>query len=220
MEPILIAGASGHAKVIIDIIEKEKRHGIAGLLDDQLPPGASFLGYPVLGSERDLQSFADAHGIMAGIVAIGDNWLRSQVVAKILAALPGFRFVTAIHPSAEIARGATIGAGTAVMAGAIVQSDARIGEHCIVNTGASLDHDAVLEDYASLAPRATTGGNARIGAYSAVAIGAVVLHKVTIGEHTVIGAGATVLEDVPAFSVAYGTPARVVRRRQAGEKYL
>jgi sugar O-acyltransferase (sialic acid O-acetyltransferase NeuD family) len=163
-----------------------------------------------------------AHSLDAGgcIVAIGDNWRRHLMVERIAGLAPELQFVTAVHPSAQIARGVTLGRGTVVMAGVVVNSDSRVGDFCILNTNASLDHDGVMENYSSLAPGAVTGGNVRLGAYSAVSLGARVLQGLTIGEHTVIGAGALVLADVPGFSVAYGTPAAIVRTRGAGDKYL
>jgi sugar O-acyltransferase (sialic acid O-acetyltransferase NeuD family) len=220
MESIFVAGASGHAKVVIDIIEKEGRYSIAGLLDEAKEPGTPFLGYRVLGKEDDLEKLARKHGIAGGIVAIGDNWNRKQVAARIAAVFPACRFVRAVHPAASVGKGVEIGAGTAVMAGAVIGPDTRVGEHCIVNTGATLDHDGVLEDWASLAPGVSAGGNVTIGELTAVAIGAVIIHRIRIGKNCVIGAGATVLDDIPALSVAYGTPARVIRTRVPGDGYL
>ncbi|HTN99645.1 MAG TPA: acyltransferase [Microthrixaceae bacterium] len=51
----------------------------------------------------------------------------------------------------------------------------------------------------------------RIGAGSWLGTGAVVLPGVTIGEHVVIGANSVVCDDIPANSIAVGSPARVVR---------
>ena len=77
-----------------------------------------------------------------------------------------------------------------------------------------------MGQFSSLAPRAVTGGGVKIGAFSAIAIGAVLSHSIAIGDHTVVGAGATALKDVPDRVVVYGTPARVIRRRNPGDSYL
>jgi acetyltransferase-like isoleucine patch superfamily enzyme len=77
-----------------------------------------------------------------------------------------------------------------------------------------------MDEFSSLAPGAITGGNCRIGGYSAISIGAVLRHGTTVGEHSIVGAGATVLEDVEPYSVAYGTPAKKVRDRVPGTRYL
>jgi sugar O-acyltransferase (sialic acid O-acetyltransferase NeuD family) len=139
---------------------------------------------------------------------------------RILETVPDFPFVTAIHPSAQLGHNVRIGNGSVVMAGAVINSDAHVGEFCIVNTNASLDHDCSMGDFSCLLPGATVGGDTRIGRFSVVALGARVIHGITIGEHVVVGAGATVLSDLPDQCVAVGTPARIVRKREPGEKYL
>jgi sugar O-acyltransferase (sialic acid O-acetyltransferase NeuD family) len=133
---------------------------------------------------------------------------------------PGLTFATLIHPSAQIARGVSIGPGTVLMAGAVANSDARIGAFCIVNTQAVVEHDCVVGDYASLAPGALLGGAVEIGEFSAICLGAKVIHRLRIGRHAVLGAGAVAIDDVPGDSVAYGVPARVIRSRQPADPYL
>lgn len=217
---IVIVGSSGHAKVVIDVIEREGTYRIAGLIDSFKPRGEPAFGYEVLGSEDDLPTLLPCHDLSGCFIALGDNWQRHLLARKIVQLLPELAFISTAHPSAHIARGVTIGRGTVLMAGAVVNSDSTVGDFCIINTNASLDHDCVMEDYSSLAPNAAIGGNTHIGAFSAVGLGASVVHKRTIGRHAVIGAGSVVVGDVPEFSVAYGVPSRVVRRRAEGDNYL
>jgi sugar O-acyltransferase (sialic acid O-acetyltransferase NeuD family) len=219
LKDIVIVGASGHAKVILDIVEKQSGFNVIGLIDTFKPAGEKFFDYEVLGNETKLKSLVSEHGVDGGIVAIGDNWTRYEVVQRILSIVPEFAFVAAVHPSANAARGVAVGRGTVIMAGVSINSDSHIGDFCIVNTNASIDHDNIIHDYASLAPGATTGGDVTIEAFSAVSMGAKVVHGRTIGAHTVIGAGSTVLEDIPSHSVAVGSPAKVVRKRKEGEAY-
>lgn len=220
MEKIVIIGASGHAQVIIDIVEQEGRFSIAGLLDMSRKPGETLLGYPILGPEESLPEWQASFGVTGGIVAIGDNWIRHKVVEKIRKIQPNFQFVTAIHPSASLGKEVKIGEGTVVMAGAVINPCSKIGRFCILNTRCSLDHDGVMEDFSSLAPGVTTGGNVQIGAYSAVSLGANLIHGIKVGKHSLVGAGATVLEDIPDYAVAFGVPAKVMREREKGERYL
>ncbi|MFM0303050.1 acetyltransferase [Paraburkholderia sediminicola] len=220
MQNILLVGSSGHAKVIIDIVEKQGRYRIAGLIDAFRTVGEATLGYPVLGGESDLTRLTAEHDLQGVIIAIGDNSVRANVAAKVADVCPQLPFVSAVHPSASIGKGANIGAGTVVMAGAVINADCRVGQFCIVNTKASLDHDCIMEDFSSLAPGVTTGGNCRIGSHAAVSIGAVLRHGITVGEHSVVGAGSIVLKAVEAFSVSYGNPAKKIRDRQQGDKYL
>ncbi|ASL44131.1 Putative acetyltransferase EpsM [Burkholderia sp. AD24] len=222
MQNIVLVGSSGHAKVVIDIVERQARYRIVGLIDAFRKVGETTLGYAVLGSESDLLALAAEHDLKGVIVAIGDNSVRAKVTAKVadICASLSLPFVSAVHPSASIGKETTIGAGTVVMAGAVINPACRIGRGCIVNTRASLDHDSVMVDYSSLAPGVTTGGNCHIGSHAAVSIGAVLRHGIAIGEHSVVGAGSLVLSAVEAFSIAYGSPAKKVRDRQPGDKYL
>jgi sugar O-acyltransferase (sialic acid O-acetyltransferase NeuD family) len=220
MSHIVIVGSRGHAKVVIDIVEQEGKYRIAGLIDAYRNVGERTLDYRVLGSEDDLPRLAAEYDLQGTIIAIGDNLVRSKVAAKVKACCPQLPFVNAIHPRATIGCGTTVGAGSVVMAGAVVNPDCRVGQFCILNTNSSLDHDSVMDEFSSLAPGAITGGNCRIGRYSAISIGAVLRHGTTVGEHSIVGAGATVLEDVEPYSVAYGTPAKKVRDRVPGTRYL
>lgn len=220
MDNIVIVGSSGHAKVIIDIVEQEGRYKIAGLLDRYRKVGEQTLGYQILGREEDLPELTAKHALRGAIVAIGDNFIRSKVAARVGEICPDLPFVSAIHPKASIAKNASIGEGTVIMAGVAINPCCSIGRFCILNTGSSIDHDSVMEDFSSLAPGVATGGNCRIGGYSAVGIGAVLVHDIRIGEHTVIGAGSTALNNIDSFKLAYGTPATAIRDRKPGDKYL
>ncbi|MEK7790902.1 MAG: acetyltransferase [Deltaproteobacteria bacterium] len=214
MEQILVFGTGGHAKVVIDIVEKQ--YHVSGLIDISPPKISSLWNYPYLGTENDIGSL----GIFQGIIAVGDNGVRQKIAEKIISLVPKFRFITAIHPSAQIGRGVEILPGAVIMAGACINADTRIGAHGIINTRASIDHDCVIEDFVSIAPGVTIGGNVRVGHGSAIGLGASIIHNVSIGAHALIGAGAVVIKDLPEHVVAYGVPCRIIRRRETGDPYL
>lgn len=220
MDPILIVGSAGHAKVVIDIVQQQARYAVAGLLDRFRAVGEMTAGIPVVGGEEDLPALVESLGIRGLIVAIGDNHVRATVAARVSELCPALPFVSAIHPRASVAPSALLGAGTVVAAGATINPDARVGAHCIVNTQASLDHDCSMGEGASLAPGVLVGGGCQIGRQSAIGIGAVLKHGVTIGEYAVVGAGSLVLHSLQSQVVAYGSPARVVRSRQPQDRYL
>ncbi|MDW7711230.1 MAG: NeuD/PglB/VioB family sugar acetyltransferase [Deferrisomatales bacterium] len=219
MTDIVVIGSSGHARVVLDTLEREARARVVGLLDSFRGAGEVCFGYEVLGTEAELPKlFAD--GVRAAFIAVGDNWQRFRLAERARELVPGLRFVTAVHPSAQLGRDVELGEGSVAMAGAVVNPGSRLGRFSIINTRASLDHDGDLGEFASLAPGVAAGGRVSVGAFSAVGIGAAVGHGRKIGEHTVVGAGAVVVRDIPDHVVAYGAPARVVRRRSVGEPYL
>lgn len=215
----MVIGASGHAKVIIDIIEQQGTFKIIGLIDSFKEPGTTLMGYEVLGREESIPELIAGQRVSGGIIAIGHNWVRLQVARRICELSPDFVLVNAIHPAARIAREVALGHGIAIMAGVSVNPGARIGDCCFLNTNASVDHDNVLREFSCLQPNAATGGNVKIGSCSAISIGATIIHNITVGSHTVVGAGSTVLADIPDLVVAYGTPCRIVRTRKAEDSY-
>jgi sugar O-acyltransferase (sialic acid O-acetyltransferase NeuD family) len=217
---IVIVGGGGHGKVVIDILEKAGGFHLQGILDSQLRVGDKVMGYEVLGTDSSIPDIVKERAIQGLVVAIGDNWLRSNLVTSIRSSLAGIEFPNAIHPSAQLARDVRLGRGNVVMAGCVVNSAATIGDFCILNTHCSVDHDSMLGNYVSIAPKACAGGNVHVGDYTSICLGANIIHGVKIGRHTVVGAGATVLNDLPSQVVAYGTPARVVRNRSPEEKVL
>src|SRR5258708_23787077 len=218
-ERVLVIGAGGHARSVLDVIRSEGRYQVAGLVDSFQPRGTQALGSQVLGEELDRPGLCREQGTTLGLVAIGDTWQRRAAMQRGRALVPGFAFVSSVPPAATVAGDVTIESGTVVMAGAAVVSRSRIGNGCIVNTLASLDHDGVMEDYSSLAPGAVTGGHVRLGTAAALGLGARVVHNRRIGAHAVVGAGALVMEDIPAEVVAFGAPAQVIRSRAVDDPY-
>lgn len=203
---LVVIGASGHAKVVIDILEKEGRYRIAHLLDDNAAMhGKSFFGYAVAGATPSILTGASAEKPPV-LVAIGDNGARLRIASWLRS--NGFEFARAVHPQSQVGRGAIVGAGTVIMAGAVVNSDAVIGDNTIVNTGATVDHDCVVGDGVHLAPGTHLCGGVRVGAGAFLGAGTVVIPGIRVGANAIVGAGSTLLEDVPENAKAVGSPAR------------
>lgn len=219
MKKIVVIGASDQSRCTIDVIEKEQKFEIYGILDRDLQKGARFEGYEVVGYIQDLKRLME-DGVYGGIVAIGDNFTRSKVVKEIASAYPDFEFINAIHPSVIMGRNVEIGKGCLLMPGVILNSNSKVGNHCILLTRSSLDHDSTIGDFSSLSPGVTTGGRVNIGKCSVIGIGANIIHCKTVGDHCVIGGGALINKDIVHNSIAYGVPARIVKKRRKSEKYL
>jgi len=205
-EKIFIFGASGHAKVVIDIIEKQSLYEIAFLVDDDLAlKGRDFFGYPVIGDKGDLLALPGAP--RKTIVAIGSNAARCKVSAWL--SENNFEKVTAVHPSTQLSRGVQVGAGAVVMAGVCINADTTIGEDVIVNTRASIDHDCIIGDGVHIAPGATLCGGVSIGEGSFICAGSTIIPNRKIGRNVVVGAGAAVVHNVPHGLTVFGVPAKM-----------
>ncbi len=205
-EQIVIFGAGGHAKVVIDAIEMEGLHKIAFLADaDNALVGTTLQGYPVCSEKEGF--VARASGVTRAFVAIGHNAMRQRIATAARGC--GFVLARVVHPAATVARSVSLGAGTLVMPGCVINAEARIGTNVIINTGAIIEHDCCVGDDAHIAPRATLCGGAWVGAGTLVGAGAVILPGVKVGAGVTVGAGALVLSDVPDGARIFGVPARV-----------
>ncbi len=217
---VLIIGASGHAKVIIDIIEKEGKYEIFGLIDSFKKKGEKIFNYTILGTEKDLINIIKTNAIFGSIIAIGDNWARKKMIKKLSAMSINLKFITAIHPNAIIGKNVVINYGTAIMPGTIINSNAIIGKHCIINTKSSIGHDTIIKDFCSIAPGVTIAGAVSINTCSAVSLGANIIESIKIGKHSVIGAGSLVNKNIGDYKLAYGVPVKEISDRKKNDKYL
>ncbi len=210
MDKIVVWGASGHAKVVADIIRLNARYEIAGFLDSVDPQrqGESFSDGRILGGLEQLRPLRE-RGVEWLIFGFGncEGRLKLSDVAKSM----GFRLATAIHPSAVVAGDATLCPGAVVAAGAVINSCSLIGENTIINTCSSVDHDCSIGDGAHICPGAHLAGQVTVGRGTWVGIGATVIDHVKIGSGSLIGAGAVVVNDIPDRVIAYGNPARIKR---------
>jgi len=220
MKNIIIFGAGDMAKIIMPIVETEKKYKIVGLFDDFKQIGLNVMGYKVLGTLKELKNFVANNNVYGGIVGIGDNYIRYKIVEKIKKIIPDFKFITTIHASAVVSRSASIGEGTFICPGVTICNDVIIGNHCFIGPLSSFNHGCCMKDYSSISAGVHVAGNATLEKFVFLAVGAIVITHINIGEHTVIGAGSTVLKDIPSHVFAYGTPCKATRRKQIGEKYF
>ena len=195
-DSVYLYGASGHAKVVMDILALNKIN-VPCLIDDNSNVD-ELAGKPVLHS---------AEGLDPIIVSIGDCRIRKRIVGK----LGDRTYLSATHPAATVADSVCIGQGTVVMAGAVLNPFAVVGDHCIINTGAVLDHDVIVGDFVHVAPHCTLCGGVEVGEGTWIGAGTTVIQGVHIGENCYIGAGAVVLKDVPDGTLCYGNPARIIK---------
>jgi UDP-perosamine 4-acetyltransferase len=204
--PIVVLGAGGHAKVVIDVMHSAGQYRPAAILDKD-PTPRFVLDVPVVGEEAALQRLL-SEGLTHAIVALGDNRLRLSR-GRQLERL-GFTIVNAISPAATLAPRVRIGRGVAIMPGAVINTDTDIGDHVIINTRASVDHDCAIEEGVHIAPGVTLAGTVTVRRLAFIGVGTNVIDKVTIGEQVIVGAGACVIRDIPPRTKVVGVPARVI----------
>lgn len=202
---LFIFGASGHAKVVIDAVERAAREKVLFICDDaEERRGCTLMGYSIIGGRAAL--LARAHEVRRAVVGIGDNTARIHVSDWLIER--GYSFSTVVHPAASVGRDVQIGDGSVVFAGCVINSGTTVGRHAIVNTAATIDHDCEIGDGVHVAPGAHLCGGVSVGPGTLVGAGSTIIPGVRIGAGVVIGAGSTVLENVPEGARVGGSPCR------------
>ena len=192
-------GASGHAKVVLDVLFSIEIE-IEAILDDN-PHLSSLSNVPVIHSISFQPSIEQEF-----IISIGSNSIRRKIVEN-----NAFKYYFAIHRDATVSPSASIGKGTVVMPQVVINADAKIGKHCILNSRCVVEHDCVIEDYVHISPNASIAGNVLVGEGSHVGIGASVIQGIKIGKWATIGAGAVIINDVPDYAVVVGNPGKIIK---------
>ena len=210
----LIIGAGGHGKVVLDILQAGDQYRPAGFIDaDPKLAGTTVGDLPVFGAIHLLSRLIAKHRIGAAIIAIGDNRARSSYARAVDAcSLP---LINAIHPSAVVARSATLGRNVMIAANAVVCTESKIGDFSILNTSATIDHECEIGPAVHVCPGAHLAGRVRVDAGAFIGLGANVIQCLRIGTGAIVGAGAVVLSDVPAHATVVGVPGRIIKSGQA-----
>jgi UDP-perosamine 4-acetyltransferase len=203
---IVVVGAGGHAKVVIECLRAEGWQVIGCTDVDPTPRHCA--GVPVIGTDEILRAIRQ--DVSYAFCALGDNCLRERRGDDLIAL--GFEVPAVCGPGCHVSPSARLGRGVAVLPGAVINVESTMGDFAVINTNASIDHDGVIGRGAHIGPGAMLAGNVVVGDRSFVATGSSVIPRMRIGADTLIGAGSVVVSDIPGKVVAYGNPARVQRR--------
>lgn len=184
----ILIGAGAHAHSCIEVIEQHGQYQIAGLVGMQAEMHSEHLGYTVIATDAELPQLVRDYQyafITVGQIGSPDNRIRLFQQAIQL----GFRLPYIAAPSAHVSSHASIGSGTIVMHGAIVNAGARVGKNCIINSRALVEHDAVVEDHCHISTGAILNGSVTMGAGSFVGSGCIIKDGITLGKNCVVGMG-------------------------------
>ncbi len=155
-----------------------------------------------------------------GLVALGDNFHRKELVTKINKKFKNFRWATIIAHNSNIGKNVRIGVGTIIMKSVFINDDTIIKNHCLINSKCLIEHDNKISSFASLAPKVTTGGNVNIGGLSFLGIGSIVKNSINIGSNTIIGAGSVIILNCEKDSTYAGVPGKKISKRKRNTSFF
>jgi acetyltransferase EpsM len=194
---IVIYGAGGHGKSVLDLLNVLDTYQVIGFVDDGVPPGENIMGVPVLGN-KDILPQLYRRGLRLAVNAvggIGNVSIRQLVFQRMIEV--GFDFPVIAHHSAFIEPSAVLSPGVQVFPHAYVGSEVRVGFGSIVNTGAIVSHECILGDLVNISPGAILAGGVEVKDGSLIGMGVAINLQVRVGSGARIGNNATVNTDVP-----------------------
>lgn len=199
---LLVYGAGGHAKALMEMIRATGKYVLAGIVDDSTTlKGKQVLGISILGSGEVLELLLEdgIENAANGVGGIIDQVIRAKIFERLIEA--GLYLPAIIHPSAVVEESARVGLGTQIFANSYVGSEAILDDMCMINTGAVISHDCLVGRYSHIAPGAMLAGAVIVKNNVLVGMGVTTAIGVTIGEGARVGNGSIILKDVPAGKI-------------------
>ena len=209
-EDLLLIGAGGLAREVLEITRLLQGTTVSGILDDnETLIGTSISGVPVLGKIAEIDKFPNCRVLIC--VANSKNPRRRLEIANQIYIDPD-RYFLAIHPTASIGASVKIGRGTIILSMCSVTADVVIGQHCVIMPNVVMTHDDIIGNGSTFGAGCTISGNVVIGEGAYIGSGAHVRERLQIGSGSVVGMGSSVLRDVPSNEVWAGSPARLISK--------
>ncbi|MGZ4600903.1 MAG: NeuD/PglB/VioB family sugar acetyltransferase [Oryzihumus sp.] len=206
----LVLGASGHARSLVDVIQRAGGE-VAAVVGRPDKPWV----LPVIERDEDGLALAAAEGCSVAL-GIGSNVVRARLARTCLER--GLRLPPLVAATATVATSATLGPGTAVLEHAHIGPNSVVGTATLVNTAAVVEHDCQVAESVHLGPRATLLGGVQVGDGCLIGSAATVLPFVRVAAGATVGAGAVVPQDVAAGATVVGIPARQFRSNVTEDK--
>ncbi|MGB1103634.1 MAG: acetyltransferase [Crocinitomicaceae bacterium] len=201
MKNLLIIGAGGHARPVIEIALLND-YTIVGVVDLNFRgQDESILGIDVIDGKDLISNFPPDE--IALCFAIGDNNERKEKMTEFVH-IGYTAYPTLIHPRAIVSDSSEIEDGAVICAGAIINPMVKVGKGVIINTGAIIDHESIIGDYAHLAPGSKLAGRVHIGENTFVGIGTCIIDKIEVGKNVIIGAGSTIIKNISSNKKVVG----------------
>ena len=209
--PIVLLGAGGHGRVLLDILLQQS-YEVLAIADPAFKKIQSLTNIPLIDDQAVVKYSPDEVLLVNGLGSVGDTGKRQHLYEYFKTR--GYKFATVTHASAVISPRTELGEGVQVMAGAIVQTSVNIASNSIINTKATVEHDCTVGAHVHIASGAILCGGIQIGDGAHIGAGATIIQGLSIGKRSIVGAGAVVIKDMPEAAVVVGVPARIIKYRE------
>lgn len=213
MEKIIVIGGKGTAVVVAEqIYDAQTKHKadveLLGFAFDDESYGVEINGFPVLAKTTQVfEKYKDYDDVKFIFQMYRQDILPDRIKLRESYLIPEDRFATFIHPTCTVARSASIGTGTILMANTVINPNAKIGKFCTFQTNALVGHDAIIGDYNFIAAHAIVA-NLTMGSRNFIGINASTNNFITIGDDCFVAMGSNVIKSIPSNTKVMGNPAK------------
>lgn len=209
-QPIILIGGGGHCISVIDVIEQTKLYEIIGILDLPEKVGQNILGYPIIGTDQQIEKFTkDCSNFVITVGQIKSSDIRQTIYKKVKKT--GAKLPVITSPTAHISKHSIIDEGTIIMHGVLVNAKAKIGKCCIINSQALIEHEAEIGEFCHISTGAKINGQVVVGKQCLIGSNTTVVNNIRISSKVLISAGSNVLKNIEQSGVYIGYPLRKIR---------
>ena len=205
MEKLIIIGAGGYSKSVIDSLNYEQ-YELIGFIDNYTLK-ETHLGYPIIASNIDDIKNANQY---VYFIAIGDNKNRLRWYNKLIKR--ELHVISVIDKTALVSNNSRLDKGCFIGKMAIINSGVIIGENCIINTKSLVEHGCRIGSNSNVSTNAVLNGDVCIGNATFVGSSSVVNGQIKIGNNVIIGSGTVVINNVEDNVTLVGVPGRIIRK--------
>ena len=204
MKPLILIGGGGHCKSVIEVAESCGRT-IRGILDVPAEAGKQVLGYPIIGTDDEIASYADSCEFVITVGFIKDPSLRIKLYDRVLE--NGGRLATLVASTAYVSHHAKLGQGTVVMHHAFVNAGAEVGKNVILNTCCNIEHGVHVGHQCHVSTGVMVNGDCRVGDNCFIGSQSVLTNGISVCKDVLVGAGSFVRKSILRPGIYSGNPA-------------
>jgi sugar O-acyltransferase (sialic acid O-acetyltransferase NeuD family) len=210
MKNLILIGGGGHCKSVIDVIEKEGKYSIIGILDVKELIGTNVSGYKVIGTDDDIEIMLNRGcEFLITVGQIKSPSIRIKIYQKLK--VLNATLANVYSPTAQVSEYSKIGFGSVIMHQAIVNAGTYIGSNCIINTKALIEHDCKLGDNCHISTGAIINGDCIIHNECFIGSNSVISNGINVAAGSIIGAGSVIINNITEEkSYIVGNPGRVI----------
>jgi sugar O-acyltransferase (sialic acid O-acetyltransferase NeuD family) len=210
MKRLAIVGSGDLGQLIAYHASSDGHYQISGFFDDFQSIDAYINGYPILGGIKDIFKKYQERAFDEIIIGIGYKHLlmRKNIFELCFNNIPIGKIV---HSSAFVDSSCSVGDGSFVLPGCVLDRNVIIESNVLLNTGCVIAHDSKICKHTFLSPCVSVAGFVQIEESCNIGINTTIIDNVIIRSNIQTGGGAVVIKSLERPGLYVGNPARFVR---------